>query len=56
MACGSRLPEAHGWLRTAIAEYIAEEAGHEEWILNDIAASGGDPDAVRADAPAPRPS
>ena len=53
MACGSRVPEAHGWLRTAIAEYIAEEAGHEEWILNDIAASGGDPDAVRMGAPAP---
>jgi len=53
MACGSRVPEAHAWLRTAIAEYIAEEAGHEEWILNDIAASGGNPDAVRAGAPAP---
>jgi pyrroloquinoline quinone (PQQ) biosynthesis protein C len=53
MACGSRLPETHGWLRTAIAEYIAEEAGHEEWILNDIAASGGDPAGVRAGVPAP---
>jgi pyrroloquinoline quinone (PQQ) biosynthesis protein C len=53
MACGSRLPDTHGWLRAAIAEYIAEEAGHEEWILNDIAASGGDPDAVRAGDPAP---
>jgi len=53
MACGARLPETHGWLRTAIAEYIAEEHGHEEWILNDIAASGGDARAVRAGAPAP---
>ncbi|MGE5793421.1 MAG: TenA family transcriptional regulator, partial [Bacteroidota bacterium] len=53
MACGSRLPDTHGWLRTAIAEYIAEEAGHEEWILNDIAASGGDPAGVRAGVPAP---
>jgi pyrroloquinoline quinone (PQQ) biosynthesis protein C len=53
MACGSRLRETQGWLRAAIAEYIAEEAGHEEWILNDIAASGGDPDTVRAGDPAP---
>jgi len=51
MACGSRLPESKGWLRTAIVEYIAEEAGHEEWILNDIAAAGGDPRLVRDGAP-----
>jgi pyrroloquinoline quinone (PQQ) biosynthesis protein C len=53
MACGSRLPESHGWLRTAVAAYIAEESGHEEWILSDIAASGGDPAAVHAGTPAP---
>jgi pyrroloquinoline quinone (PQQ) biosynthesis protein C len=53
MACGSRLPDSHGWLRTAIAAYIAEENGHEEWILSDIAACGGDPAAVRAGTPAP---
>ena len=51
MACGSRLPEPKGWLRTAIVEYIAEEAGHEEWILNDIAAAGGDPRLVRDGTP-----
>jgi pyrroloquinoline quinone (PQQ) biosynthesis protein C len=51
MACGSRLPESKGWLRTAIVEYIAEEAGHEEWILNDIAAAGGDPRLVRDGTP-----
>lgn len=33
-------------LIAALDEYIAEETGHEEWILNDIAAAGGD--AVRA--------
>lgn len=53
MACGARLPATHGWLRNAIAQYIAEETGHEEWILGDIAAAGGDPAAVRAAAPAP---
>ena len=41
------------WLRPALVEYIEEEDGHEEWILDDIAASGGDPDAVRDGAPGP---
>ena len=53
MACGSRLPESAGWLRSAIAEYIDEERGHEEWILNDIAACGADAEAVRSGVPSP---
>ncbi|QGZ38152.1 thiaminase [Pseudoduganella flava] len=53
MACGSRLDNRHGWLRNAIAEYIEEELGHEEWILSDIAACGGDAEQVRASAPHP---
>ncbi len=51
MACGSRLGPEYEWLRTAIAEYIEEEVGHQEWILSDIAACGGDPDAVRHSQP-----
>lgn len=51
MACGALLPERLDWLRAAIAEYIEEEIGHEHWILDDIRACGGDPDAVRASAP-----
>lgn len=51
MACGSRLPERLGWLRSAVAEYIEEEIGHEEWILDDIRACGGDVEAVRDSAP-----
>jgi pyrroloquinoline quinone (PQQ) biosynthesis protein C len=31
----------------ALVEYMEEERGHEKWILNDIRALGGDPDAVR---------
>ena len=31
----------------ALVEYMEEERGHEKWILNDIHALGGDPDAVR---------
>lgn len=53
MACGARLPDSHAWLRNAIGHYIAEETGHEEWILADIAAAGGDAAAVRRAAPAP---
>jgi thiaminase len=47
MACGARLPERVEWLREAIGEYIEEEMGHQEWILNDIKACGGDAEAVR---------
>jgi len=52
MACGARLPERLEWLREAIAEYIEEEIGHQEWILNDIRACGGDAEAVRHGQPA----
>lgn len=53
MACGSRLGPELEWLRTAMAEYIEEEVGHQEWILSDIAACGGDPEAVRHARPHP---
>lgn len=53
MACGARLPERLGGLREAIAKYIEEELGHEAWILDDIAAAGGEPDRVRAQLPLP---
>ena len=53
MACGGALPERLEWLRTAIGEYIEEEMGHQEWILNDIAACGGDKEAVRHGTPHP---
>ncbi len=51
MACGARLPARLEWLREAVAEYIEEETGHQEWILNDIRAAGGDADAVRDGLP-----
>ncbi len=53
MACGSRLPAEKEWLRNAVAEYIEEEIGHQEWILNDIKACGGDSEAVRYGQPKP---
>lgn len=51
MACGSRLGPSYEWLRRAIAEYIEEEVGHDEWILSDIAACGRDPARVRNGLP-----
>ena len=52
MACGARLPARLEWLRAAIGEYIEEEMGHQEWVLDDIAACGVD----RAQAAASSPS
>jgi len=51
MACGGALPERLEWLRTAIGEYIEEEMGHQEWILNDVAVCGADKEAVRHGLP-----
>jgi hypothetical protein len=51
MTVGGRLPEHLEWLRRPVAEYIEEEIGHEEWILSDIAAAGGDAAAVRRSQP-----
>lgn len=45
------LPPHHAWLAPALDEYIEEEAGHDEWILDDIAACGGDAGAVRRGRP-----
>jgi thiaminase len=53
MACGARLPDHLHWLRRAVGEYIDEEMGHEEWILDDIAVCGGDAAAARSAAPSP---
>jgi pyrroloquinoline quinone (PQQ) biosynthesis protein C len=51
MAVGSRLPDDKGWLRSQVVHYIDEEHGHEQWILDDIAAAGGDPGAAAAALP-----
>lgn len=51
MTVGGKIPGELEWLRDAIAEYIEEELGHQEWILNDIAACGADKEAVRHGKP-----
>lgn len=53
MGCGYRLPDRLNWLRRALGEYVEEEVGHEEWILDDITAAGGDAEAARAARPLP---
>ena len=50
-ACRAALSEDQQWLHEPLSEYIAEEAGHDEWILDDIRASGGDAEATRHGQP-----
>ncbi|MDY6949211.1 MAG: iron-containing redox enzyme family protein [Pseudomonadota bacterium] len=51
MAVGARLPARLGWLRKEIIHYTQEEEGHEQWILNDIEAAGGDASAAARSLP-----
>lgn len=51
MAAGSRVPADKEWMRDAFAEYIEEELGHQEWVLNDIAACGYDKEKARHSVP-----
>ncbi|MDP2636732.1 MULTISPECIES: iron-containing redox enzyme family protein [unclassified Pseudoalteromonas] len=51
MAVGAKLSIEQEWIREAVAEYIEEEIGHQEWVLNDIAACGFDKEQVRQSAP-----
>ena len=47
-ASGDRVAER---LAPFLEHHIPEETGHDEWLLDDIAALGGDPAAVRARVP-----
>jgi pyrroloquinoline quinone (PQQ) biosynthesis protein C len=51
LACSAALPKRNHWLREPLAEYVTEEAGHDQWVLDDIRACGGDADAVRLGTP-----
>ena len=52
MQCAkAHMPPEKAFLIEALDEYIEEETGHEEWILNDIANAGGDAEAVRNSTP-----
>ncbi|MGL5290825.1 MAG: TenA family transcriptional regulator [Vibrionaceae bacterium] len=52
MATGGKLPQKYNWVRQALVEYINEEHGHQEWILNDIRACGYDEKKVQNGKPA----
>ena len=52
MAVGSRLPDRQAWLRDGVLHYLEEETGHDEWVLNDIEAAGGDRATAAASTPA----
>jgi heme oxygenase len=51
MAVGANLPDHHGKLRSDLIHYLEEEVGHDDWILNDIQAAGGDRKAAVASLP-----
>lgn len=50
-ACRAALPPRHAWLREPLDEYVREEQGHDEWILDDLRACGADAEAVRHGEP-----
>jgi pyrroloquinoline quinone (PQQ) biosynthesis protein C len=50
-SCQAALPRRHEWLRFALDDYVSEEQGHDEWILDDIRACGADEEAVRMGEP-----
>ncbi len=52
-ARASLLAQGDDRLVAALDEYIEEETGHEEWILDDIDAAGGDREAARLSEPNP---
>ena len=51
MWCGAHLGHERAWVQPLLGEYIAEETGHEHWILDDIRACGEDADALVAQGP-----
>ncbi len=51
MACGARLPERLRWMQGSLKEYILEEFGHEQWILDDLETCGVDPGEVATSRP-----
>ncbi|XOV88105.1 MAG: AMP-binding protein [Pseudomonadota bacterium] len=51
MSAGSRLRPHQAWLQKTIHDYIGEEFGHEQWILDDIAACGYDRAAYESGEP-----
>lgn len=51
MLVGSKVSHENEWVRNAMAEYIEEELGHQEWILSDIKNCGGNAELVKKSRP-----
>lgn len=51
LAAGSNLQSHQIWVIDALSDYIAEEKGHEEWILNDLEVCSVDKASIRASEP-----
>ena len=52
-ASHARLGDKRETLRAAFAQYIEEERGHDQWILDDLSACGEDAQAARHSEPGP---
>ena len=52
-AAASRMPDTHRQIRYHLYEHRHEELGHEEWVMNDLAAVGVPREQVLAHAPSP---
>jgi pyrroloquinoline quinone (PQQ) biosynthesis protein C len=50
-AAASRMPDSHRQIRYFLYEHMHEESGHEEWVLNDLAAVGVTADMAQAYQP-----
>jgi pyrroloquinoline quinone (PQQ) biosynthesis protein C len=50
-AAASRCDDRFHSVRHELYERIGEEKGHEEWVMDDIRATGGDPERTRSIAP-----
>jgi pyrroloquinoline quinone (PQQ) biosynthesis protein C len=52
-AAASRLGDEFRQVRYQLYHNIEEEQGHEDWVMDDVIATGGDSDAVRFLPPSP---
>ena len=50
-AAASRLSDKHKRVRYFLYDHMHEEAGHEEWVLNDLEAIGVGREQARAEVP-----
>ena len=52
-AAAARLPPELRHVQQYLYQHMQEEAGHDEWVLNDVRALGGDTEAVMKSRPLP---